>query len=197
MNVHFVFAASFLFGTFYWLGNTIISRYRFREHLPHKNAISSTLNHYGSLMKIKGTKMPEEEKYFESERIAFLVALGGAGIMIISGVIKALAHLVNMPGPFMNVVFWIHDIGALLLLLFFLAHIFFGVLLPVAWKSAPSIITGRISVATAEHEYPKWMEGIREREAAQGEAAQGEEAQGAAIKGEPAFGVAINGKEKE
>ncbi|MCL2826830.1 MAG: cytochrome b/b6 domain-containing protein, partial [Eggerthellaceae bacterium] len=93
-NVHFVFAALFLFGTFFWLGNSIISRYRFKEHLPHKNAIRSTLNHYGSLLKIKGMKMPEEEKYFESERIAFLAALGGGSLMALTGIIKVLAHVV-------------------------------------------------------------------------------------------------------
>jgi formate dehydrogenase subunit gamma len=166
-NVHFAFAALFLFGTFYWLGNTIISRHRFREHLPHKNAISSTLNHYGALLKIKGAKMPEEEKYFESERLAFLAALGGAGLMVITGIIKALAHLIDMPGVFLNIVTWAHDIGALLMLLFLLAHLFFGSLLPVAWKAFPSIITGYMSVEAAKHEHPAWMKNIAEEEGAE------------------------------
>lgn len=161
-NVHFVFAAIFLFGTFYWLANTIISRHRFREHLPHKNAISSTLNHYGALLKIKGAKMPEEEKYFESERLAFLAALGGAGLMVVTGLIKAVAHLVDLPGTFMNIVTWVHDIGGGLMLLFLLAHLFFGSIIPVAWKAFPSIITGYMKVEDAKHEHPAWMKNISE-----------------------------------
>ena len=164
-NVHFAFAVLFLFGTCYWLGNTIISRHRFREHLPHKYAISSTFHHYGALLKIKGAKMPEEEKYFESERLAFLMALGAASLMVITGLIKALAHLIDMPGTLMNVVTWAHDIGAGLMLLFFLAHLFFGTLLPVAWKAFPSIITGYMKVEDAKHEHPAWMKHITENDA--------------------------------
>ncbi len=164
LNVHFVFAVVFLFGTFYWLGNTIISKHRFREHLPHKNAISSTLNHYGALLKIKGAKMPEEEKYFESERLAFLMALGGAALMVVTGIIKALAHLVDLPGEFMNVVTWAHDIGAALMVLFLLAHIFFGALLPFAWKALPSIFTGYMDVEAAKHEHPAWMKNVADVE---------------------------------
>jgi formate dehydrogenase subunit gamma len=161
-NVHFVWAAVFLFGTCYWLGNTIISRHRFREHLPHSYAISSVLNHYGSLLKIKGTKMPEEEKYFESERLAFLMALGGGALMVITGLIKSLAHLIDLPGELMNVTTWAHDIGALLMLVFLLAHLFFGTLLPIAWKTFPSMITGYMSVEVAKHEHPAWMKDIAE-----------------------------------
>ena len=195
LNVHFVFAALFLFGTFYWLGNTIISRYRFKEHLPHKNAISSTLNHYGSLLKIKGTKMPKEEKYFESERIAFLAALGAAGVMVLTGIIKALAHLIDMPGAFMNVITWAHDIGAALMILFFLAHIFFGVLLPSSWRSVPSIITGYMPLEVAEHEHPLWVETIKQNEATQDDKAQEDTAQGKAPLGQAAYGEADSGKE--
>jgi len=168
LNTHFVFAALFLFGTFYWLGNTIISRYRFREHLPHKNAIKSTLNHYGSLLKIKGMKMPEEEKYFESERIAFVAALGGGTVMALTGIIKVIAHIANMPGPFMNVVTWVHDIVALLMILFLLAHLIFGALLPMAWKAFPSMITGYLPLDVAKHEYPRWMDEIMSKDPANG-----------------------------
>ena len=56
-NVHFVAAVVFLFGTFYYLGNTIVSRWRLREHLPTKNVVSYTVRHY-SRQAVRGTREP-------------------------------------------------------------------------------------------------------------------------------------------
>ena len=167
-NLHFAFALLFLFGTCYWLGNTIIARYRFREHLPRRHAVSAILSHYGSLLHIKGCTMPDEEKYFESERVAFIMALLAAGLGGLSGIVKALAHLVSLPGPLMNVATWTHDISAVLMLLFFVAHLFFGTLLPMAWKAFPSMITGYIRLDVAEEEYPAWARVLKAQEAKQG-----------------------------
>ncbi|MDR0349932.1 MAG: cytochrome b/b6 domain-containing protein [Coriobacteriales bacterium] len=164
-NVHFVFALLFLFGTFYWLGNTLISRHRFREHLPNRHALSSILNHYGSLLHIKGCKMPEEEKYFESERVAFIMALLAAGLVGLSGLVKVAARLVSLPEAFMNATTWVHDGAAALMLLFFLAHIFFGALIPMAWKAFPSMITGYIGLKDAEEEYSAWVRELKTAEA--------------------------------
>lgn len=167
-NVHFIFAIFFLFGTFFWLGNTIVSPYRFKEHLPSKGALKSILNHYGSVLKIKGCTYPKEEKYFESERTAFLMAVCCSALVIISGAIKALAHIFDFPAEMMGVVFWAHDIGAVLMLLFLLAHVFFGVLIPIAWKAAPSMIHGYISLEDAEEEYPAWVEQLKKEAAEKG-----------------------------
>lgn len=160
-NVHFVFALFFLFGTFYWLGNTLISRYRFREHLPKKYAVKYIINHYGSMLGIKGLKMPAEEKYFESERVAFIVALIATIGVLTTGLVKVLAHLVNVSEGFMNVITWGHDISAALMLLFFLAHIFFGALAPFAWKTFPSMIHGYVKLEDAEHEHQAWIEELK------------------------------------
>lgn len=166
-NVHFVCALLFLFGTFYWLGNTLIARHRFREHLPHKHAVSSILNHYGSLLRIKGCTMPEEEKYFESERVAFIMALLAASLVGLSGLAKVASHLVSLPEGLMNAVTWIHDLSAVLMLLFVLAHVFFGALLPVAWKAFPSMITGYIKLEDAEEEYRAWVKELKAGESTQ------------------------------
>ena len=161
-NMHFLFACFFLFGTCYWLGNTVISRYRFKEHLPGKNSLKKFINHYGSLLKIKGMVMPREEKYFESERIAFVWALVCACLMAATGLLKVLAHHVSVPGGFMNAVTWAHDVVAALMLLFLLAHVFFGVVLPNAWKTVPSMFTGYVSKEHAEKDYPAWMDAVKE-----------------------------------
>jgi formate dehydrogenase subunit gamma len=160
LNAHFVAVLIFLFGTFYWIGNTIVSPHRLREHLPHKNFLSSILNHYGSLLKIKGCVMPKEEKYFESERVAFIAALAAAAGVGLSGVVKVLAHVVFLPPLLMNIVTWTHDLAAALMLLFLAAHIFFGAILPIAWKAFPSMLTGYLSLEAADEEYPVWVEQI-------------------------------------
>ena len=49
-------------------GNTIISKWRLREHLPTKNVVAYTVRHYGLLVGIKKFTMPPEDKYFESEK---------------------------------------------------------------------------------------------------------------------------------
>lgn len=173
-NVHFVFAVLFVFGTFYWLGNTILAPRKLKEHLPKKHAFKSIINHYGSMLKIKGLKMPKEEKYFESERVAFIMAVVAAGGVLITGLCKALAHVFDLPEGLMNVMTWGHDLFALLMLLFFVAHIFFGAIAPFAWKAFPSIITGYMPLDVAEHEHEAWIEEIREQNRKEAMASSGE-----------------------
>lgn len=161
LNVHFLFVLLFLFGTFYWLGNTIISRYRLREHLPTKHVVGYTLQHYGSLLGVKSCKVPPEGKYFESERAAFILAALAAGLLAATGLIKVLAHVVSFPDAFMGVIFWTHDIAAAAMLLFFVAHVFFGAIAPFSWKTLPSMFTGYLALEQAEQEHAGWLEELK------------------------------------
>jgi formate dehydrogenase subunit gamma len=156
--VHFVFACTFLYGTFFYLGNTIISRKRFFEHLPTRTAVKDTINHYGSLLGIKRFTMPQEEKYFQSERLAYVVAVTAAGLLVVSGLVKVLDQGIALPDVLMNVVNWMHDICAVLIVLFIIAHVLMGALLPMAWKTVPSMIFGWVNREVAEKEHPAWME---------------------------------------
>ena len=63
LNVHFVAACAFLFGTFYYIGNAISEPARMKEHLPNKDAISSTLNHYGAQLVSKRKEILPERKH--------------------------------------------------------------------------------------------------------------------------------------
>ena len=162
-NVHFIFVLLFLFGTFYWLGNTIISRWRFREHLPTKHAITYTLNHYGSLLGVKKCTYPKEAKYFESERMAFILAIVATVTVAVSGLFKVLAHAFPLPEGFMNAMTWTHDIAAVLMLLFFLAHVFFGAVLPISWTTLRSMFTGYVPLEHAKREHTAWIEELEER----------------------------------
>jgi formate dehydrogenase subunit gamma len=157
-NLHFVFVLVFLFGTFYWLGNTVISRHRLREHLPTRNLVTYTLRHYGHLLGFKRFSTPPESKYFESERAAFILAVLAAAWVLISGLFKVAAHAVSLPGALMNVMTWAHDISAVLMLLFFFAHVFFAAVVPFAWKTLPSMFTGYVALDHARRDHAAWIE---------------------------------------
>ncbi|MHB1341843.1 MAG: cytochrome b/b6 domain-containing protein [Coriobacteriia bacterium] len=156
MNVHFVFVLMFLFGTFYYGANTLISRYRFSEHLPTKNAFEFTKQHYGHLLGVKKFSMPPEDKYFESEKMAYILALGATVTIILTGLLKALAHVVDLPGALMGAATLVHDIATVAMLAFFLAHVFFAAVLPNSWPVLRSMFTGYVTVEQAKKEHAGW-----------------------------------------
>ncbi len=168
-NAHFVAAVVFLFGTFYYLGNTIISKWRLREHLPTKNVVSYTIRHYSLLVGIKKFTMPPEDKYFESERAAYVMAVVTAVLLIVSGLFKAAAHVfLTLPEPLMNVMFWIHDIAAALMLVVLVAHVFFAVIAPFSWITFPSMLTGWMPREEAEKEHQGWLERLEDGQTERG-----------------------------
>ncbi len=162
MNVHFAACVSFLFGTFFYLGNTLVSRWRFKEHLPTRDAIAVTVRHYGHKLGVKRFEMPEEDKYFESEKIAYVMALACSVLLVVSGLLKAFAHVwLSMPDAFMNVVTWTHDIAAFLMALFFAAHVFFAAIVPFSWKTLPSMFIGWMPRDEAEREHRAWVKRLK------------------------------------
>lgn len=159
MNVHYVAAVMFLFGTFYYLGNTWISSHRFVEHLPNKESVGIAIQHYGHLLGAKQfAEAPREGKYFESERIAYVMAVVATVTMVVTGLFKALAHVVDIPALVMGPMTLLHDAGTVLMLLFFAAHVFFGAILPNAWPGLRSMFTGYVPLDYAEKEHVAWVE---------------------------------------
>jgi formate dehydrogenase subunit gamma len=156
MNVHFVAVVLFLFGTFYYGANTLLSWKRFREHLPTKNAIEFTKQHYGHLLGVKGFHMPPEDKYFESEKMAYIMALVTTLTIIVTGLFKVFAHVLDIPAGIMGAATWLHDASTVLMLLFFLAHVFFAAILPASWPVLRSMFTGYVTREQAQKEHAGW-----------------------------------------
>ncbi|MHB9003067.1 MAG: cytochrome b/b6 domain-containing protein [Coriobacteriia bacterium] len=155
MNVHFVAVIAFLFGTFYYAANTVLSSHRFAEHLPTKNALSFTVQHYGRLLGFK-YDMPPEAKYYESEKMAYVMALGASVLVILTGLLKVGAHVVDIPGGVMGAATWTHDIATVVMFAFFLAHVFFAAIAPMAWPVLPSMFHGYVTRDHAEEEHAGW-----------------------------------------
>ena len=164
MNVHYAFVVVFLFGTFYYGANTLMAPKRFREHLPTKNAIEYTKRHYGRMLGIKKYTYPPEKKYFESERMAYLLAIGSAGLLILTGLVKVAAHAVSMPAWLMSVMTPVHDIAAVAIGLFFIAHVIAGAILPASWPVLRSMFTGYVPLEYAKEEHPGWLAELEGRE---------------------------------
>ena len=157
MNVHFAAVIVFLFGTFYYGANTLLAMKRFREHLPTKDAVDYTRRHYGLLLGFKNLTFPPERKYFESEKMAFILALASTVAIILSGLLKVAAHVIDMPPAVMAVATPAHDIATVAMLAFFLAHVFFAAVLPVSWPVLRSMFTGYVSLEHAKHEHAGWL----------------------------------------
>lgn len=173
MNIHFVFAAIFLFGTFYYGANTVLATHRLKEHLPTRNAIDYTVRHYGKLLGVKKFTFPPEKKYFESEKMAYILAAVATITIIVTGFIKVAAHSFDIAPSVMGVVTPLHDIATVLMLAFFLAHVFFAAILPMSWPVFRSMLHGWISLEHVEKEHAGWLEEI-EAAAAEAAAMKGE-----------------------
>lgn len=164
MNVHFVAVVVFLFGTFYYGANTLLAVKRFREHLPTNDALDYTKRHYGLLLGFKNLTFPPERKYFESEKMAFVLALVSTAVIILTGLLKVAAHAMSIPAAVMAVATPAHDIATIAMLAFFLAHVFFAAILPMSWPVLRSMFTGYVPLAYARHEHAGWIAALEGRE---------------------------------
>ncbi len=168
MNVHYVGAILFLFGTFYYLGNALYDARRVAEHLPDKNLIRYSIAHYGTLLGLRKGELPPEGKYFESERAAYIIAVIGVLGIIISGIAKGLAYIMVLPGSFMGAMTLLHNIFAIVLLLFFVAHVFFAAIAPGTFPLLKSMITGYIPLEHVKREHGGWHEELVSQGASSG-----------------------------
>lgn len=169
MNVHFAAVVVFLFGTFYYGTNAYLAPRRLKEHLPTGDALEYTKRHYGLLLGFKKFTMPPERKYFESEKMAYLLAAGGTITIIISGMLKVAAHSVDMPSAVMGVANTAHDVATVAMLLFILPHVFFATILPMSWPILRSMFTGYVPLEYAKHEHAGWLAELQEAEATDAE----------------------------
>ena len=157
MNIHFAAVVVFLFGTFYYGANTMLAPGRLREHLPTSDAVEYTKRHYGLLLGFKKFTMPPERKYFESEKMAYLMAAAATIAIIVTGMLKVAAHSLGVPAGLMAVATPVHDIASVVMVAFLLPHIFFAAILPSSWPILRSMFTGHVSLEYAQKEHAGWL----------------------------------------
>ena len=157
MNIHFFAVVMFLFGTFYYGANAVLAPKRLQEHLPTKDAVEYTKRHYGLLLGFKQFSMPPERKYFESEKMAYLVAAVTTIAIIVTGLLKVLAHSIGVPAGMMSVVTPTHDVATIVMVAFIVPHIFFAAILPSSWPIFRSMFTGHVGLDYAKQEHAGWL----------------------------------------
>jgi len=161
LNLHYVGVVVFCFGATFYATNALLTG-RWKGHMPRElgSAVKSVFAHYKALF--GGADMPPEDKYFASEHLTYPVAVTGSTLMLLTGLIKVAAHSVDIPAWLIGPTFWIHDITAVVLGLFLVAHALMGALVPWSWPLLQSMFTGYVSADYAEHHHGTWYAQLKE-----------------------------------
>ncbi len=105
---------------------------------------------------------PKSDKFLAEQRIAYATIGGAAVLLIASGMLKVAknAGWVFLPptASFANTM--LHNVAFGVFFFGLVAHLA-AFALPANWPLVPSMITGRVKRAYAEHRHPKWL--ARER----------------------------------
>ena len=163
MDLHFLGALLFVFGGFFWLTNTIVSPWRFREHMPDKGSLVEGITHYAHIFGLtKKTVRPA--KYDGSERLAFVPIVVFAALLILTGFIKLSPRFMGMPTGLLSFMTWIHDLSALMMLVLFFFHVLLAAVVPWSWPLLRSMFNGWVPRDFAESHHPRWYEELSKLE---------------------------------
>ncbi len=161
-NIHFVGAVLFVFGSFYYAGNTLMSG-RLSEHLPKDigASLKDVVAHYSAVFG-KG-KFPSEGKYFASEHLTYPIAAVGSALIVLTGLVKVAAHTFDIPGGLMLVTTLTHDVVAVVLGLYLVAHAVAGALVPWSWPLLRSMVTGVVPLEYVKEHHADWYRELTSR----------------------------------
>lgn len=161
LNIHFVGALIFGFGATYYAANSLLSG-RWREHLPHEigPSIRSFFAHYKAVF--GRSELPPEGKYFASEHLTYPIAIGGSILVLVTGLLKVAAHSLDIPAGLMGATTITHDVAAIALGLFLVAHAIAGAIVPWSWPLLRSMLTGYVTTDYAKHHHKTWYAELTE-----------------------------------
>jgi len=106
---------------------------------------------------------PKQGKYLASERLSFplwVVLLAG---IILTGGIKAGAHVWTLPSALMAPMTYMHDVCALSLLALLALHMILGAIVPWSWPLIRSMVTGYMAEEYVRENHILWYEEIKEK----------------------------------
>ncbi len=155
LNLHWVGVVLFAFSGVYYATNTVLSG-RLKEHLAGLEDINVGIAHYRA--QLAKSEPPAEGKFYASERIAYVYMLVALGLVALTGVVKLLAYGINMPAGLMGVVTPLHDVGALLVALFLIAHVLMGAVVPWSWPELRSMVTGKLPLEYVQQHHKAWYD---------------------------------------
>jgi len=162
MDLHFIGSVPFVFGGFFWAANTIISPYRFKEHMPDRYSLAEGIIHYAHIFHLTNKKV-RPFKYNGSERLAFVPIVLVAAALIMSGFVKLSARMVPVSTGLLNSMTWIHDALALFMLVLFLFHVLLAAIVPWSWPLLVSMFKGHVPLDFAKEEHAAWVEELSKK----------------------------------
>jgi len=157
MDLHYIGALVFIFGGFFWAANTIISPYRFTEHMPDGGSLLEGVTHYAHIFHLT-KKRVRPYKYNGSERLAFVPIVLTAAVLILTGFVKLLPRMMEIPSTLVSSSTWIHDACALFMLILVFFHVLLAAVVPWSWPLLKSMFTGHVSLEFAKDEHASWVE---------------------------------------
>ncbi len=161
MDLHFLGALLFVFGGFFWLSNTILAPWRFREHMPDKGSLVEGITHYAHIFGLTSKKV-RPAKYDGSERLAFVPIVLFAALLILTGFIKLAPRFIGVPTSLLSAMTWLHDVSALMMLVLFFFHVLLAAVVPWSWPLLRSMFNGWVPREFAKSHHPVWYEQLSE-----------------------------------
>ncbi len=163
MDIHFYGASLFVFGGFFWLSNTILSPWRFREHMPDKGSLVEGVTHYAHIFGLT-KKIVRPAKYDGSERLAFVPIVLFAVFLILSGFLKLSARFLDLSSGLLSSMTWLHDVSALMMIVLFFFHVLLAAVVPWSWPLLASMFNGWVPKDFAKSHHPVWYEQLDQSE---------------------------------
>ena len=139
-----------------------------RGMIPRKGDIRTSIEVVKSFFG-KG-KEPPFHKYLPEQRLAYVGMVVIIAMLIVSGLVKTWKNIYAPDMSYTVVLWatWVHNIGFVLFVLAFLAHMAAIVLKPNR-PMLRGILTGAVSLDYAEHRHPLWIAEIEGAQAAKAE----------------------------
>jgi cytochrome b subunit of formate dehydrogenase len=115
-------------------------------------------------------KEPPFHKYLPEQRLAYVGMAAIIAMLIVSGLVKTYKNIYAPDISYAVVLWatWVHNIGFVLFVLAFLAHMAAIVLKPNR-PMLRGILTGAVRLDYAEHRHPLWIDELEGASAAQAE----------------------------
>jgi len=139
-----------------------------RGMIPRKGDVRTSIEVVKSFFG-KG-KEPPFHKYLPEQRLAYVGMVVIIAMLIVSGLVKTWKNIYAPDMSYTVVLWatWVHNIGFVLFVLAFLAHMAAIVLKPNR-PMLRGILTGAVSLDYAGHRHPLWIAEIEGAQAAKGE----------------------------
>jgi len=164
-NLHMVAALVFTFAAVFHLVYHHIEGGR--SIMPRRGDVKESFEIIKAML--TGKEEPPSRKFLAEQRLAYAFIGFSIVLLIATGMLKFMDNLPTVSLSF-PVVFWntmLHNIGTMLFLFGFIAHIG-AFILKANWPLFRSMFNGKVSLKYAEHRHPIWIEEIKSGEATKG-----------------------------